>query len=55
MTDPFEAFESGLSNTNSQTAFDDPAADFLAREQAELAKIENNNQFSDDGFGDFGY
>lgn len=38
--DPFETFDS-----SSQKASDfdnDPAADFLAREQAELAKIENN-------------
>lgn len=58
MSDPFEAFESGAATTTaSETAalaFDDPAAEFLAREQAEMAKIENNNQFGDDGFGDFG-
>jgi hypothetical protein len=36
--DPFEAFES---NNNAVEA--DPAAEFLAREQEELAKIENND------------
>lgn len=42
--DPFEAFESA--NQNDQFG-DDPAADFLAREQAELEKIENiNSDFS---------
>ncbi len=35
--DPFDAFESANQNQ------EDPAAEFLAREQAELDKIENNN------------
>ena len=56
MSDPFDAFESALSGeTNIETLqdakSDDPAADFLAREQVELAKIENDNF---DTFGDFG-
>jgi hypothetical protein len=56
MSGPFDAFESALSgetNTESLQAAksDDPAADFLAREQVELAKIENDNF---DTFGDFG-
>ena len=56
MSDPFDAFESALSGEtnieNLQDAkSDDPAADFLAREQVELAKIENDNF---DTFGDFG-
>lgn len=38
--DPFEEFES--ENKQSEFGESDPAADFLAREQAELAKIENN-------------
>lgn len=43
--DPFEAFESGM-NSNDQFG-EDPAAEFLAREQAEFAKIEGlNNEFS---------
>ncbi len=59
MTDPFDAFDSTISApTAVQSAnlgFDDPAAEFLAREQAEMAKIENNgDHFGDDGFGDFG-
>ena len=45
--DPFEAFESKPS-----TDENDPAAEFLAREQAELEKIENND-FSND-FSSFG-
>lgn len=41
--DAFDAFESKEA---------DPAAEFLAREQAELAKIENNELGNDfDGFG----
>jgi clathrin light chain A len=52
MTDPFDAFESNLGAPSGGNAFEDPAADFLAREQAELDKIENNN-LVDDGFGDF--
>ena len=36
--DPFEAFESVQNQ-------EDPAAEFLAREQAELDKIENNDDF----------
>jgi hypothetical protein len=36
--DPFEAFESVQNQ-------EDPAAEFLAREQAELDKIENNEDF----------
>lgn len=43
--DPFEAFESNTAATES-----DPAAEFLAREQAELEKIENND-FSNDFSG----
>jgi hypothetical protein len=35
--DPFDAFESANQNQ------EDPAAEFLAREQAELDKIENSN------------
>lgn len=60
MTDPFEAFESNLATATSPPVdmggFDDPAAEFLAREKAEMDKIENNggDQFGDDGFGDFG-
>lgn len=59
MTDPFEAFESNLDTATSapvDMGFDDPAAEFLAREKAEMAKIESNggDQFGDDGFGDFG-
>lgn len=64
MSDPFDAFDSAIQsepvatatieNTNPLGGFDDPAAEFLAREKAEMEKIENNNQFSDDGFGDFG-
>lgn len=67
MSDPFDAFESNLVATGESAppassngvvggggAFDDPAAEFLAREKAEMAKIESNNQFTDDGFGDFG-
>ena len=38
--DPFDAFESKVDES-------DPAAEFLAREQAELAKIENNDFGSD--------
>lgn len=59
MNDPFETFESALnlnSDSSNNQAFNgfetDPAADFLAREQAEFAKIENND-FSNDTFGDF--
>ena len=56
MSDPFDAFESALSGqgnteTTQATSGEDPAAEFLAREQAELAKIENDNF---DTFGDFG-
>ena len=62
MTDPFEAFESNLAaptvaaTQESTLGFDDPAAAFLAREQAEMAKIESNGNGLgiDDGFGDFG-
>jgi hypothetical protein len=47
--DPFGDFESKQENVEV-----DPAADFLAREQAELAKIENNAFGSDfDSFGLF--
>lgn len=42
--DPFEAFES-IQNQ------EDPAAEFLAREQAELDKIENDNNNNDDFLG----
>jgi hypothetical protein len=45
--DPFEAFESKAAGEEN-----DPAAEFLAREQAELAKIENND-FAND-FSNFG-
>ena len=55
MSDPFDAFESALGASNGDnlitTSNEDPAAEFLAREQAELAKIENDNF---DTFGDFG-
>ncbi len=70
MSDLFDAFESGTSNANFFDSTADPAAEFLAREQAELAKIENNdflnenqtiNQFSglklesqENGFEGFG-
>lgn len=37
--DPFDAFDSSRQQDGNEK---DPAADFLAREQAELAKIENN-------------
>jgi hypothetical protein len=49
MSDPFETFESAFTNGETVTKVnsDDPAAEFLAREQAELEKIENN------GFEDF--
>jgi hypothetical protein len=40
--DPFEEFESA----NNKATSDDPAAEFLAREQAELDKIENDDFFS---------
>lgn len=58
MSDPFDAFEASMTTTTTATtnadAFgEDPAADFLAREQAELDKIENSNQISDDPFGSF--
>ena len=43
--DPFEAFEAKEENVEV-----DPAADFLAREQVELAKIEKDS-LGDDGFG----
>ena len=36
--DPFDDFESANQNQ------EDPAAEFLAREQAELDKIENNRK-----------
>lgn len=52
MSDPFEAFESAL-GTNDPIANSndvDPAANFLAEQQAEMAKIENNGF---DAFGDF--
>ena len=46
MSDVFDAFESSLSSEQPaafrMSTMDDPAAEFLAREQAELAKIENN-------------
>jgi hypothetical protein len=45
--DPFEAFESKQPGEEN-----DPAAEFLAREQAELAKIDNND-FGND-FSSFG-
>lgn len=49
MSDPFDTFESAFTNGENvaKREQDDPAAEFLAREQAELDKIENN------GFGDF--
>jgi hypothetical protein len=49
MSDPFETFESAFTSGEVVTKVnsDDPAAEFLAREQAELEKIENN------GFDDF--
>lgn len=53
MSDPFDAFESALGTTDSVgTSNDviDPAAEFLAQQQAEMAKIENNDF---DAFGDF--
>jgi hypothetical protein len=49
MADPFEAFESANGNGH----VDDPAAEFLAREELEFAKIVNNNQ-NNDAFGAFG-
>lgn len=66
MTDPFDAFDSNLTGaadtltttatTTATSGFEDPAAAFLAREEAELAKIESNGNelATDDGFGDFG-
>jgi hypothetical protein len=55
--DPFEAFEAKLEPTEPlpATIFSetDPAAEFLAREQAELEKIENN-AFGGDEFTTFG-
>jgi hypothetical protein len=56
MSDPFDAFESALGGetnigTDQAQTIEDPAAEFLAREQVELAKIENDNF---DTFGDFG-
>ncbi len=56
MSDPFDAFESALGGetnigTDQAQTVEDPAAEFLAREQVELAKIENDNF---DTFGDFG-
>ena len=45
--DPFEEFESKQENVEV-----DPAADFLAREKAELERIENNTFGNDfDSFG----
>ena len=52
MSDLFDAFESGTSNTNFFDSSADPAAEFLAREQAELAKIENNDFLSVDQTSD---
>ncbi|RNA26717.1 clathrin light chain B-like isoform X2 [Brachionus plicatilis] len=53
MSDPFEAFESAL-KPNDTTGINnnavDPAAEFLAQQQVEEAKIENNDF---DAFGDF--
>lgn len=44
MSDIFDAFESNTtSNTNFFDSAADPAAEFLAREQEELAKIENDD------------
>lgn len=67
MTDPFDAFDSNLTGAAADTltttatitatsGFEDPAAAFLAREEAEMAKIESNGNglATDDGFGDFG-
>ena len=56
MSDPFDAFETALDGQSAENsikteATNDPAAEFLAREQVELAKIENENF---DTFGDFG-
>ena len=48
MSDLFDAFESGPSNTDFFDSAADPAAEFLAREQAEFAKIENNDFLNDD-------
>lgn len=61
--DPFDAFDSSSQPAGEFGGESDPAADFLAREQAELAKIENNEAdfFSSDAnnapsssAGDFG-
>lgn len=55
MSDPFEAFDSNITATSDVQNTEDPAAEFLAQQQAEMEKIENNGaQFGDDGFGDFG-
>lgn len=46
MSDIFDAFESNTQTTSNANLFDmvaDPAAEFLAREQEELAKIENDD------------
>jgi hypothetical protein len=43
MSDIFDAFESGTATANFFDSTTDPAAEFLAREQAELAKIENDD------------
>lgn len=55
MSDPFDAFESALNLNSDNSAqvnndFVDPAAEFLAQQQAEMAKIENTGF---DAFGDF--
>jgi clathrin light chain A len=53
MSDPFEAFEAALGGNEISNIEADPAAEFLAREQAELAKIESDS-INFDSFGDFG-
>ncbi len=56
MSDIFDAFESTPSN-NFFDSGADPAADFLAKEEAELAKIENHQYMSSnqaDPFQEFG-
>jgi hypothetical protein len=49
--DPFEEFESKAAAPGEES---DPAAEFLAREQAELAKIENNDSDFTNDFNNFG-
>ena len=47
--DPFEQFEESFGNSGNVNAESDPAAEFLAREQAELARIENDTFHLDIG------